>query len=265
MTDRVAYLSSRLVWPVSSPWAKRRRGSPTAYLSSRQRSALLYIAATQKRRGRRTLEEMSRILGVTSRGQLSRELRRLRQLEVIGYKTRRGAHGWHLIWITRSGARLRAVRRERGANDSASTPFGGFITRKGVESALSRRRPPAAGLAAARDGPRRGQAAPPRTLNARCPVGHPTRLGRRSWRRSSTAVVAEWIGACRSCGLPCRESIEIAIAPPPPRGLSPDELANPGLLDRRRRMAALFEADGIRHRTVREYRELESPPPAEGR
>jgi hypothetical protein len=30
-------------------------------------------------------------------------------------------------------------------------------------------------------------------------------------------------------------------------------------------MAALFEADGIRHRLVREYRELEPSPPAEGR
>jgi hypothetical protein len=83
--------------------------------------------------------------------------------------------------------------------------------------------------------------------------------------RAPTALVAEWSGRCRSCDRDVVERVEITIAPPPPRGLSPDELTDPAVLDRRRRMAALFEADGIRHRLVREYRELESSPPAEGR
>jgi hypothetical protein len=255
MTDRAAYMSSRLIFPVSSPWAAKRRGSPTAYLSARQRSLLLYLASTQRWRGRRTLEEMAKVLGVTSRGQVSRELRRLRQLEVIGFKARRGQRGSHLVWISRSAARLRAVRHQV-RNDSASTPFGGFISRTGLQRTWSGGGGPLLpGRAAARDGPRRGSD-PPRALNARCPLGHPTRLGRRSWMRHARGVVAEWSGECRICARPILERVEVAIAEPV-RVPSPSELADPALLDRRRRMAALFEADGIRSTTVRAYRDLE--------
>lgn len=256
MTDRAAYYSSRLIFPVASPWALARRGNPTAYLSVRQRALLLYLGRSQKR-GRRTLEEIGRLLDVTSRGQVSRELRRLRQLDLIGYSAVRGSKGSHRLWLSRRAARLRFLRSARQrANDSASTPFGGYLSRKGLESAWRRRRhPPGAGLASARDGPRRGQG-PPRTLNARCPVGHQTRLGRRSWRSEpGGALEAAFHGVCRPCGR--REIVEIvSVRPPapPPREFPPG--TDPAYVDRLLRQAAAFEAEGLELRLVREYRDM---------
>lgn len=258
MTDRAAYTSSRLIFPVSSPWALERRGHPTAYLSVRQRALLIYLSKTQ-RRGRRTLAEMGRILGVTSRGQVSRELRRLRQLELIGYQARRGSRGSHHLWINRAAARLRLRRAvATRANDSTSTPFGGFITKSGLERAWRKRgRPLLPGRPAARDGPRRGSS-PPRTLNARCPAGHPTRIGRRSWRTVvGGGLEAVFRGVCRRCGgREVSEIVSVTLPPAPPRAMSAEERADPGLVAARRRMAALFEADGLRLATVREYRDL---------
>lgn len=254
--------SNALRWPVSSPWRLRRYGSSTAYLSSRQRTLLLYLAGTGRTRGRRTLEEMGRTLGVTSRGQVSRELRRLRQLELIGYRTRKGRDGWHALWITRSAARLRPLRRAvRGTNDSLSTPFGGFISRSGVESAeRSRRHPPDGGLNAAAVGPRRGHD-PPRVLYARCPAGHTARIPRGPWTRAvgGRLLRAEWTGVCRRCGdRPIREVLELELLPLPQRPLSAAEQADPELLERRRAAARAAIADGslpleVRERLRRDY------------
>ena len=259
MTDRAAYMSSRLVFPVSSPWALRWRGDPTAWLSARQRALLLYLARTQKTGGRRTLEAMGSVLGVTSRGQVSREMRRLRQLELIGYRTRRGSRGWHAIYLKRAASKLRAVRRAlKRANDSPSTPHGGFISRIGLERAWRKTgHPPGAGLASARDGPRRGHG-PPRTLNARCPLNHPTRLGRRSWRTVlGGGLEAVFHGVCRRCD--GREILEVVSVPapaPPLREPSPAELADPALLEARLRQAAALEAEGLQPRLVRTYRDM---------
>jgi len=251
-------MSAALRWPVSSPWKLDRHGRPTAYLSSQQRAVLLYLAGSRKR-GRRTLEEMARTLGMTSRGQLSRELRRLRQLDLIGYRTRLGARGWHQLWLNRKAARLRALRAQRRDNDSLSTPAG-FISRSGVEKAwLSGRRPPSRAGAAARDGPRRGLD-PPRVLYARCPAGHQARLPRGPWTRVRDGMLrAEWSGVCRRCGdRPIREVVELALAPAPPRPLSPEELADPEVLERRRRLALEAFADPstpleLRERIRRDY------------
>lgn len=237
-------MSNALRWPVSSPWKLERHGRPTAYLSSQQRAVLLYLGASRKG-GRRTLEQMTRVLGMTSRGQLSRELRRLRQLDLIGYRTRKGALGWHQLWFNRKAARLRALRRQRGDNDSLSTPAG-FISRLGVENAAaSRRRPPSRAGAAARDGPRRGLD-PPRRIYARCPIGHQVVLPRGPWTRAPAGGLlrAEWSGICRRCGdRPVREVVEISIEPVAARPLSPAELADPELLERRRRNALAAIAD----------------------
>lgn len=252
-------LSNALRWPVSSPWKLERHGAPTAYLTSRQRALLIYLGSSTKG-GRRTLAQMAAVVGVTSRGQISRELRRLRQLDLIGYKTRRGARGWHQLWMHRKAARLRALRARRRDNDSLSTPAG-FISRSGVENAeLSRRRPPARAGPAARVGPRRGLD-PPRVLYARCPAGHQARLPRGPWIRASGGGLlrAEWNGICRQCGnRPIREVVELELAPIPGRALSADELADPDLLERRRRRAAELVADPatpfeVRERLRRDY------------
>ena len=251
-------MSSALRWPVSSPWKLRHERTPTAYLSSQQRVVLLYLSRSTKR-GRRTLEEMTKTLGMTSRGQLSRELRRLRQLELIGYSTRLGAHGSHRLWLTRAAARMRAIRHARArGNDSTSTTFGGFLSLDGLRKAeLARRRPPARAGAAARDGPRRGRR-PPNVVLARCPLGHPTRLGRRSSEvaPSGQLVRAVFTGICRRCGdRPVSEIFEMAVVAPPPRPLSAAELADPALLEARIRQAALFAQEGHRvdQRTIRFY------------
>lgn len=237
--------SSRLVWPVASPWALRARGRPTAYLSSRQRALLWYVTATLKR-GDRTLAELATGVGVTSRGQISRELRRLRQLELIGYQTRRGRHGRHRLWLPMPVRRLRAglagTRLPRG-NDSTSTPFGGFISRQGLEQALRRgSAPPVTGGNGARDGPRRGQD-PPRVLYSRCPAGHKLRTGRRSWRAAPGSFHGTWEGYCQRCGgrrVIERLDLELAI---PARALSAAELADPELRERRRREAVRMVRD----------------------
>jgi len=249
-------VSGALLWPVSSPWKLAHDGTVTAYLSSRQRTLLLYIAGTGRTRGLRTLEELSRSVGVTSRGQVSRELRRLRQLELIGYRARRGAKGRHHIWMSRAASRLRAVRRAaRVANDSASTPSGRFISRRGVESAAARdRRPPGAGGTAAGVGPRRGHD-PPRKLYARCPAGHSVILPRGPWTRAPSGGLlrAEWSGVCRRCGdRPVREVIELELVAPLPRPLSPAELADPALLERRRAAARAAVRDPAVSHELRE-------------
>ncbi len=254
-------MSPTLRWPVSSPWALDRRGSPVAYLSTRQRALLLYLAGTIKR-GDRTNAEIGRVLGVTSRGQVSRELRRLRQLNLIGYQKWIGCRGRHRIWIDRQAARLRTLRRARqqGRNDSLSTTFGGFISRKGLEATARGGGPPLAGLPAARDGRRRG-ADPPHQLYATCPAGHSTRLGRRSWTRSAdgAALRAVWTGVCRRCGgRPVREIVELRVPELEPRPLSDAEMSSPGLLERRRQAAAELVADPstpwtVRHQLRRDY------------
>lgn len=261
-------VSNRLVWPVASPWALRRRGTATAYLSSRQR-ALLWIAHKTLPRGPRTLEELARTAGVTSRGQVSRELRRLRQLELIGYIARKGRNGQHFIWIPTASRKLRAAlsdKRLPRPNDSLSTPFGGFVSRIGVERAeLSRRRPPGAGGPAARDGPRRGRN-PPRVLYARCPIGHTARLPRGPWTRARGGQLlrAEWNGICRQCGdRPVREILELELIPIPARPRSAEELADPAVLERRRRLALEALADPstpleVAERLRRDY--LDEPP-----
>ena len=257
--------SAALRWPVTSRWKIARGQGSVALLSSTQRAVLLYVAwLTRKGAGRgnrRTLEEMCKALGlsVNQRGQVSEELWRLRQLNLIGFETRLGSKGFHRLWLDRGSARARAVRQaQRAANDRTSTPFGGFITARGVEAAWRRRRrPPSRAGASARDGPRRGTR-PPQVINARCPVGHPTRLGRRSWMAAPDGFLlrAEWTGVCRRCGdRPMREVVELEAVVAPPRELSPAELADPELLERRRRMAALYATEGHRvdERTIRTY------------
>lgn len=255
-------------WPVSSPWQAGDWGNGTgiAYLSAWQRALLLYLSRSTKK-GPRTLEEMAKVLGITSRGQVSRELRRLRQLELIGYKTRRGAHGFHRLWLNRAAARLRAIRAaHRRGNDSPSATFGGFLSRDGLEKAeRDRRRPPSRAGAAARDGPRRGHR-PPRLLWARCPVGHRTILGRRSSESAPDGQLlrAVFTGICRRChGRPVSEIFEMAFVPVPLEPLSAAELADPEQLERRRRMAASFLAEGLKvdERVLRRY--LDEPGPRE--
>jgi hypothetical protein len=252
-------LSNALRWPVSSPWKLAHHGTATAYLSSGQRAVLLYVGARSRRGTKlrlRTLEEMSSALGMTSRGQVSRELRRLRQLELIGYRTRRGPRGWHRVWLNRSAARLRVVRSgRRRDNDSLSTLPGRFISRQGVERAEARKRghPPGAGEGAG-VGPRRGHD-PPRVLYARCPIGHTARLPGGPWTRArgGQLVRAEWSGVCRQCGdRPIREVIELEVVAPLPRPLSADELADPARLERRRRLALEAAADPSTPLHVRE-------------
>ncbi len=256
-------------WPVSSPWQQGPwgDGTPTAYLSAWQRVVLLYLSRSTKK-GRRTLDQMTKVLGISSRGQLSRELRRLRQLELIGYETRRGPHGWHRLWLNRAAARMRGARHPRAGgtrtNDSPSTTFGGFLSLLGLERAeRERRRPPARAGPAARVGPRKGHR-PPRHLNATCPAGHRTTVTRRSSESAPDGQLlrAVFSGICRRCGgRPVSEIFEMAFVPEPRRPLSPAELADPELLERRRRQAASFLAEGLRveERTIRRY--LDEPLP----
>ncbi len=217
-----------------------------AYLSSQQRVVLLYLAQTRKR-GNRTLAEIGRVVGITSRGQVSRELRRLRQLELISYKTWHGPKGRHWFWLRPSAARLRARLNHppKGANDSLSALRERFISSKGIAAAAEQPGSPLLpGRPAARDGPRRGTGAP-RQLYGTCPAGHSTRQGRWSWTRLPVGlVIAHYRGSCRRCGgRPIEETIELNAGPTTARPPSPAELADPGLADRRRVAAELLEAD----------------------
>jgi hypothetical protein len=62
-----------------------------------------------------------------------------------------------------------------------------------------------------------------------------------------------------------RETVELEVPPIEPRALSPAELADPELLERRRRMAALYAAEGHRvdERTIRTYLDEKRRPPAD--
>lgn len=233
-----------------------------AYLSSQQRVVLLYLAQTRKR-GDRTLGEIGRVVGITSRGQVSRELRRLRQLELISYRAWHGPKGRHRIWLRRSAARLRArlapATNER--NDSLSALRERFLSAKGLAAAHDQGGGPLLpGRPAARDGPRRGNG-PPRQLYGTCPAGHSTRQGRWSWTRLPVGlVIAHYRGYCRRCGgRAVEETIELNAGPlVSARRPSPAELADPALAGRRRVAAELLDADPttpwvVRQRLRRDY------------
>ena len=64
---------------------------------------------------------------------------------------------------------------------------------------------------------------------------------------------AEWSGICRRCGdRPVREVIELELVPVAPRALSPAELADPDLLERRRAAARAALRDPDLPRELRE-------------
>jgi DNA-binding MarR family transcriptional regulator len=220
---------------------------PIRMSSSQQRVVLLYLAQTRNR-GNRTLAEIARVVGITSRGQVSRELRRLRQLELISYQTTHGARGRHRIWLRRSAARLRARLDPppNGRNDSLSALRERFISAKGLAAARDEGGDPLLpGRPAARDGPRRGHGAP-HQLYGTCPAGHSTRQGRWSWTRLPAGlVIAHYRGYCRRCGgRPVEETIELNAGPATSARLpSPAELADPAVAASRRVAAALLDAD----------------------
>jgi hypothetical protein len=246
---------SNALWiPALSPWAATRRGSPTAYLSIRQHALMLWVNQHGIDRERTTGEDIGRIIGVTSRGQISREARRLRQLEILAYRARRGPRGGYRFWPARAALALRAKhlgRRIPRVNDSVSTPLGRFLSAEGLEIAWRRKRkPPGSRVRRALTGPHRGQS-PPHQLYAKCPQGHDARLGaRRFLEEGASWLRGTWQGTCSRCRVTVERTVDLVATYEPalPRGLSPAELADPELLERRRRIAAAFAADGERLR-----------------
>lgn len=240
-----------------------------ALLSARQHE--LYVAVrTTIRWGPRTLEDLARLADNPSRGRVHSELRRLRQLEILGTYAIRGRHGRTFLWIprhTRTLAKSLAGRRLPRGNDSASTPSGTYLSRQGLEQSFRSDGMRHRGAAPPRAPRRRsGRRTPPRYLWGSCPVGHRVRLIRWSWTLSPSETVLEgrWGAACPSCG---REAVEhvMAIYRPDPRPASPDELADPARLEARRRQAAEYLADpglnpDVRARLAIDYsRDREGP------
>lgn len=243
----------------SSPalrWEQRRRGS-VRYLSSGQ-AALLTVCRHLVARGRGsvTLEQLARLSGsaytrgddgatVPNRGRTSDRLARLRLLGLVGYKAQRGRTGRIRLWISplgRFGAGTTAYRRRAiGRFNDSTSPPGGYLTReRGLEASWRRGRgggPPGAGPTRPVVGPRRGRR-PPRILYAKCPAGHPARIGLAAWKATATTLEASWHGSCRRCRRPILEATTLRLELPP-RPPSAGELAEPDL--RRRRVAAAVD------------------------
>lgn len=272
--------SGPLLWPVAGPAYIGRDGpggelvtvSPgTRWLSAGQRTLLW---AAERKIGRRgewttTLEEISALLGSTSRGRTRQQLARLRQLGRLGFRTVRGRRGHTVVWLP--AAALDARRRWSGprrrsfatGNDSPSS-IPRYIGAHGWRRSWSSGGPPGAGgndAAGARP-PAGVRRAPPRVLYSRCPAGHRSRLGRRSWRWGSETVSAEWAGRCHRCARPFRELVTLQLALPEPRPVSAAELADPGLRLKRQAAAAAIVSDPSTSRSLREQltRDYLSPP-----
>jgi hypothetical protein len=254
--------SPRWVHPVVSPWKARRHGTPVALLSTREHVLHTTLRLAYKGHTRRTQQELADLLDNPSRGAVHRNLRRLRQLEVIGFRSRRGRFGFHAIWIPRSTRQLesslagrRLPRANPGTNDSASTPSGTFLSASGVIEAwrplLERHR----GGAPPRTPRRR---AVPRHIWTRCPNGHWTPLGRTSWRRGVGTLDGAWAGPCRRCGVEAVERIHVEMPVRLTAELEAIRRADPDRWSRLQRHAELLEADPAtsapeRARLRREY------------
>jgi len=205
-------MSPRWAFPVVSPWKARRHGTPVALLSARQHVLNVTLRLAYRGHTRQTQEELARLLDNPSRGRVHHNLARLRQLEVFGFRSRRGRLGYHAIWIPRASAALSrtlAGVRLPSANDSASTLTGTFLSARGLANAwrpvLERHR----GGAPPRTPRRR---AVPRTLWSRCPAGHWTPLARSSWRGPFGGTLdGLWSGPCRRCGAETVERIHLEV------------------------------------------------------
>lgn len=235
--------SSRWAYPVPSPWKHRRTGNPIALLTSRQHT-LDWTVRRAIRMNPWTLERLATVTGDASRGHVYTQLRRLRQLERIGFMTKHGRNGWTRVWIPRCVRQLTRAprqRRQRG-NDSGSTPSGTFLTAAGLVAGWrSDRSPPPA--------PRRGEPgrrrAVPRFLWGSCPAGHRVRLTRWSYTVTATTLEGRWGAACgrRGCGQAAIEHVRAIVAPAAARPLSPAELADPSLYAARRARALALLGD----------------------
>lgn len=250
---------TRWAFPVASPWTARRYGRPVALLSVRQHE--LYVAVrTTIRWGPRTLEDLARLADNPSRGRVHSELRRLRQLEILGTYARKGRHGRTYLWIprhTRTLAKSLAGRRlspSRG-NDSASTPTGTYLSRQGLERSFRMDGMRHRGGAPPRSPRRRdGRRRCPRFLWGSCPSGHRLRMLSVSWTVNAAETVLEgrWRAVCPRCGL---EAIERVHAEhfPPVRALSPEERTDPARFAARQAAALEYLADpGLNPETRRE-------------
>jgi len=221
------------------------------------------------RSGPTTTRNLAELLGRRSGGRVDRQLGRLRQLGLIGYQGVRGRRGCIRWWFPASARRAyrgaHGRRLPRG-NDSLSTPFGGFITARGVAGAWTGRHPPRFGRSRRPHRPPSGAPeTPPRVLYAKCPAGHQSRIGRRSWRRAAGELRAEWRGTCRRCSRAIRELVVLQLPLPEPRAPSAAELADPSLRARRAAEARRLVADPATGPELRETltRDYLSGPPAE--
>lgn len=233
-----------------------------------------------------TLERLSQLTG-SSRGRCWHALTRLRSLELVSWRAwpamptepdrrpRRfspGCRGRLLVWIP---AASRAARRgalgaiRHGAIDSVSGTYGAYASARGASVAWLARHPQPGRLRIwpPLERPPTPRRRPPRVVYGRCPVGHAVRLGRRTWIEGppwAPSIAARFVGRCRRCDAVVVDGFELELPPPPPRGPSPAELADPAVLERRRRLAAELLADpstsvALRERIRRDY--LEPPGP----
>lgn len=255
--------SNALRWGVRAPHGR------TVYLTGSQRALLWYLRRSAHRGRALTLEQMAEAVGTSSRGRVWHQLRRLRQLELVGARSwapngkRRGRLARFLLWIPAAARAAYLGPAPRGGNDSVSTPPG-FISPAGVRAAwVGSGAPPFAAGPPRLSGPRRGH--PPRVVYARCPAGHRLVARRSLWTRDAGRLVAEWTGFCRSCSRPVVERVDLRLAAAPARALSPAELADPATLEARRRLAAQLLEDGtlpaaVRERLTRDYLEPRQRP-----
>jgi len=255
--------STRWAFPAVSPWTARRYGRPIALLSSRQHELHALIRLTI-RHGPRTLEELAKLVDNPSRGRVHGELRRLRQLELVGTYGKRGRHGRTYLWIprtTRALARSLAGARFPRRNDSPSTPSGTYLGAEWFVAAFETGRIRYRGGAPPRTPRRRdGRRSVPQFLWSTCPIGHRVRLCRLSFSLSRTGETLEgrWSATCR-CGRVAAEHVMARAPQVPGRSLSASEVADPELRARYVRQAARFIEDGLglSPETLRSYPEAD--------
>lgn len=190
---------STLAWPVRRPYT-----GDLVYLSAGQRHLLFWV----QRRHRFSTVEASRVTGLDP-SNVSRGLRRLASLALIGHRAYRGRNGFHVVWsIGRSRALTEAAGRLSWptAKVATSTPFGGYLTRERWERAAR---------AGERDAVRRPS--PPRLLYDRCPAGHRVRLARFRTEhpgRDGRTMAGSWTGWCRRCRADVTHSLRVTLGRP---------------------------------------------------
>jgi hypothetical protein len=267
--------SSALRWETKAPGAR-------VYLSTGQRATLTIVRALAARGSTFTTRQMAIWtdawttsadgIRTPNGGLVDNRLARLRQLGLIGYAAVRGRRGHVRAWVgpdLRAGVATLAFRRadaHRHAGNDSTSPYGGFLTwARWAESSSKRRerrQPPGSAGRRRLTGPHRGR--PPRVVWERCPGGHRIAIGRTSLRRDLAGRIgADYLGHCRRCrsDVRIRHELEIPILARP---RSPEELADPGRFEERRRRALELLADPATSSSMREQlsRDYLAPPAA---